>query len=211
MGSLGQLGVFVGLYFVLVMLFVLVGLGVLLRFCGVSILSFIWYLRAELMVVMATTSSDAVLPQIMEKLVKVGIPREVVGLVIPTGYSFTLDALSIYLGLSVLFLAQAFGIHLTWTQIFLVTGTALLTSKGAHGVPGGGIVILAATLAVVPEIPPVGLVLLVAVDWFIGIARAVGNIIGNCVATIVIAKWEGCLEPAAIRHALRTSEVLDVE
>ncbi|MBE7618990.1 cation:dicarboxylase symporter family transporter [Komagataeibacter sp. FXV2] len=203
MRSMGQLGAFVGLYFLLVILFVLVGLGVLLRLCGVGIFSFIWYLRAELAVVMATTSSDAVLPQIMEKLVAIGVPRDVVGLVIPAGYSFNLDALSIYLGLAVLFLAQTSGIHLTWTQIFLVTGTALVTSKGAHGVPGVGIVILAATLSVVPEIPQAGLVLLVAVDWFVGIARAVGNIMGNCVATLVIAKWEGRLDGVATQRALR--------
>ncbi|WP_282759833.1 cation:dicarboxylate symporter family transporter [Komagataeibacter saccharivorans] len=201
-GSLGQLGVFVALYSALVAVFVLVGLGLLLRLCGISIFSFIWYLRTELTVVLATTSSDAVLPQIMEKLAAIGIPREVVGLVIPTGYSFNLDALSIYLGLAVLFLAQASGVHLTWTQIFLVTGTALITSKGAHGVPGVAIVILAATLAVVPEIPPVGLVLLVAVDWFIGIARALGNVMGNCIATIAVAKWEGRLDVATAQRVL---------
>ncbi|WP_102323798.1 cation:dicarboxylate symporter family transporter [Komagataeibacter saccharivorans] len=204
-GSLGQLGVFVALYSALVAVFVLVGLGLLLRLCGISIFSFIWYLRTELTVVLATTSSDAVLPQIMEKLAAIGIPREVVGLVIPTGYSFNLDALSIYLGLAVLFLAQASGVHLTWTQIFLVTGTALVTSKGAHGVPGVAIVILAATLAVVPEIPPVGLVLLVAVDWFIGIARALGNVMGNCIATIAVAKWEGRLDVATAQRVLRSA------
>lgn len=204
-GSLGQLGVFVALYSALVAVFVLVGLGLLLRLCGISIFSFIWYLRTELTVVLATTSSDAVLPQITEKLAAIGIPREVVGLVIPTGYSFNLDALSIYLGLAVLFLAQASGVHLTWTQIFLVTGTALITSKGAHGVPGVAIVILAATLAVVPEIPPVGLVLLVAVDWFIGIARALGNVMGNCIATIAVAKWEGRLDVATAQRVLRSA------
>lgn len=204
-GSLGQLGVFVALYSALVAVFVLVGLGLLLRLCGISIFSFIWYLRTELTVVLATTSSDAVLPQIMEKLAAIGIPREVVGLVIPTGYSFNLDALSIYLGLAVLFLAQASGVHLTGTQIFLVTGTALVTSKGAHGVPGVAIVILAATLAVVPEIPPVGLVLLVAVDWFIGIARALGNVMGNCIATIAVAKWEGRLDVATAQRVLRSA------
>ena len=204
-GSLGQLGVFVALYSALVAVFVLVGLGLLLRLCGISIFSFIWYLRTELTVVLATTSSDAVLPQIMEKLAAIGIPREVVGLVIPTGYSFNLDALSIYLGLAVLFLAQASGVHLTWTQIFLVTGTALVTSKGAHSVPGVAIVILAATLAVVPEIPPVGLVLLVAVDWFIGIARALGNVMGNCIATIAVAKWEGRLDVATAQRVLRSA------
>ncbi|POF61399.1 C4-dicarboxylate transporter DctA [Novacetimonas maltaceti] len=205
MHSLEQLGAFVGLYFVLIALFILAGLGILLRACGIGIFSFIWYLRAELAVVMATTSSDAVLPQIMEKLTALDVPRDVVGLVIPAGYSFNLDALSIYLGLAVLFLAQASGIHLTWTQIFLVTGTALVTSKGAHGVPGVAIVILAATLAVVPEIPQVGLVLLVAVDWFIGIARALGNIMGNCVATLVIAKWEGRLDGTVAQRVLQQS------
>ncbi|GBQ09068.1 C4-dicarboxylate transporter DctA [Komagataeibacter rhaeticus] len=209
--SLGQLGVFVGLYFVLVGLFVLLGLGLLLRLCGVGIFSFMWYLRAELAVVLATTSSDAVLPPIMEKLAAIGIPREVVGLVIPAGYSFNLDALSIYLGLAVPFLAQASSVHLTGTQLFLVMGTALVTSKGGHGVPGVAIVILAATLAVVPEIPPAGLVLLVAVDWFIGIARALGNVMGNCVATIVVAKWEGQLDGATTRRALRMARAHGAE
>ncbi|MDT8872538.1 cation:dicarboxylase symporter family transporter [Komagataeibacter rhaeticus] len=208
--SLGQLGVFVGLYFVLVGLFVLLGLGLLLRLCGVGIFSFMWYLRAELAVVLATTSSDAVLPQIMEKLAAIGIPREVVGLVIPAGYSFNLDALSIYLGLAVPFLAQASGVHLTGTQLFLVMGTALVTSKGAWRARGCDCHSGRDTGGRAGN-SPAGLVLLVAVDWFIGIARALGNVMGNCVATIVVAKWEGQLDGAATRRALRMARTHGAE
>lgn len=192
--TLRQLVSLVMVYFLSVAIFVIVCLGIVLRLCGVRLFKLLSYLREELLVVVATTSSDAVLPQIMSKLRNMGVKKEVVGLVIPAGYSFNLDALSIYLGLTVIFLAQATGTHLSWTQIGLVLGTALITSKGAHGVPGVAIVILAATLSVVPSVPAIGLVLVISVDWFIGIARAVGNIIGNCVATVVVAAWEKDLD-----------------
>ncbi len=153
------------------------------------------YMREELTIVLATASSDAVLPQIMRKIERMGVKDSVVGLVIPTGYSFNLDAFSIYLTLAVVFIAQATNTPLSLGDLLLVLGVSLVTSKGAHGVPGSAIVILAATLNAVPSIPAIGLVLVLSVDWFIGMARALGNLIGNCVATVVIAAWEGRPRP----------------
>jgi aerobic C4-dicarboxylate transport protein len=210
-GALGQLGLLVVLYVGTVAGFVALALGLVMRLCGVSLWQLLVYLRAELLIVAATTASDAVLPQTMDKLARLGIRREVVGLVMPAGYSFNLDALSIYLGMAVLFLSQATGTPLGWGQLALVIGTALLTSKGAHGVPGVAIVILAATLAVVPQVPPIGLVLVVSVDWFIGIARALGNFVGNCVATIVVAAWEGEIDLAQARRVLAAGDERPVD
>ena len=143
---------------------------------------------------LATASSDAVLPQIMRKLERMGVKPSVVGLVVPTGYSFNLDAFSIYLTLATVFIAQATNTPLSFGDLLLVLGISLVTSKGAHGVPGSAIVILAATLNAVPAIPAIGLVLVLSVDWFIGMARALGNLIGNCVATVVIGAWEKDLD-----------------
>ncbi|NHN85741.1 cation:dicarboxylase symporter family transporter [Acetobacter musti] len=189
-----RLGAFTLLYFVAIVAFVVIILGSCLAACGIRPLKFLRYFREELLIVAATTSSDAVLPSIMTRLETLGVSRQVVGLVVPAGYSFNLDALSIYLGFAVVFLAQVTGTHLTWTQMITMLLTALVTSKGAHGVPGIAIVVLAATLAAIPSIPVASLVLLLAVDWFIGIARAVGNLAGNCVAPVVIAAWEGQLD-----------------
>jgi aerobic C4-dicarboxylate transport protein len=202
-GSLKQLISLVLLFYVAVTIFVLVVLGGVLRAAGLNILKFLAYLREELTIVLATASSDAVLPQIMRKLEFLGVKKSVVGLVVPTGYSFNLDAFSIYLTLAVVFIAQATNTPLSIGDLLLVLGISLLTSKGAHGVPGSAIVILAATLNAVPSIPAIGLVLVLSVDWFIGMARALGNLIGNCVATVAIASWEGDLDKA------RAAEVLD--
>ena len=146
------------------------------------------------MIVLGTASSDSVLPQIMRKLEHMGIKDSTVGLVIPTGYSFNLDAFSIYLTLATVFIAQATNTPLAFSDLLLILGVALLTSKGAHGIPGSAIVVLAATLSAVPVIPAIGLVLVLSVDWFMGMARALGNLIGNCVATVVIAAWEGDID-----------------
>ncbi|NHO32426.1 cation:dicarboxylate symporter family transporter [Acetobacter fallax] len=193
-GAIIQLGAFTLLYFLAIALFVFVILGGCLAACGIKPVRFFLYFREEILIVTATTSSDAVLPVIMTKLEAIGVSRQVIGLVVPAGYSFNLDALSIYLGFSVVFLAQVTGTHLTWIQMATMLLTALVTSKGAHGVPGIAIVVLAATLAAIPSIPVASLVLLLAVDWFIGIARAVGNLAGNCVAPVVVAAWEGQLD-----------------
>jgi aerobic C4-dicarboxylate transport protein len=193
-GSLTQLLSLVALFYAAVALFVFGVLGAVMRLSGLSLWKFLRYLRAELTIVLGTASSDAVLPQIMRKLVHLGIKDSTVGLVVPTGYSFNLDAFSIYLTLAVVFIAQATNTPLSFGDLMLVLGVSLVTSKGAHGVPGSAIVILAATLNAVPAIPAIGLVLVLSVDWFIGMARALGNLIGNCVATVVVAAWEGDLD-----------------
>jgi aerobic C4-dicarboxylate transport protein len=190
-GSLKQLVSLVFIFYACVILFVLVVLGSVLRVvAGLNIFKFLNYFREELTIVLATASSDAVLPQIMRKLERMGVKDSVVGLVIPTGYSFNLDAFSIYLTLAVVFIAQATNTPLSLGDLLLVLAVSLVTSKGAHGIPGSAIVILLATLNAVPTVPAIGLVLVLSVDWFIGIARALGNLIGNCVATVVIGAWE---------------------
>jgi aerobic C4-dicarboxylate transport protein len=187
---------------------VLVVLGTVMLLAGVNIFKFLAYLREELTIVLATASSDAVLPQIMRKLEHMGVKKSVVGLVIPTGYSFNLDAFSIYLTLAVVFIAQATNTPLSLGDLLLVLGVSLLTSKGAHGVPGSAIVILAATLNAVPTIPAIGLVLVLSIDWFVGMARAAGNLVGNCIAAVVVAAWEGDLDHAQV-HAVLDGEAAD--
>jgi aerobic C4-dicarboxylate transport protein len=209
-GSLKQLISLVVLFYVSVTVFVLGVLGSVMALVGLNIFKFLNYLREELTIVLATASSDAVLPQIMRKLERLGVKDSVVGLVIPTGYSFNLDAFSIYLTLAVVFIAQATNTPLSLGDLLLVLGVSLITSKGAHGVPGSAIVILAATLNAVPSIPAIGLVLVLSVDWFIGMARALGNLIGNCIATVVIAAWEGDLDRAKARQVLDGAELVDV-
>ncbi|TMK17580.1 MAG: C4-dicarboxylate transporter DctA, partial [Alphaproteobacteria bacterium] len=209
-GSLKQLASLVALFYLSIAVFVFVVLGVVMRLAGLSILRFLAYLREELTIVLATASSDAVLPQIMRKLEWMGVKKSVVGLVIPTGYSFNLDAFSIYLTLATVFIAQATNTPLSLGDLLLILGVSLVTSKGAHGVPGSAIVILAATLNAVPSIPAIGLVLVLSVDWFIGMARALGNLIGNCVATVVIAAWEKDLDHAKAKEILYGRFTVDV-
>lgn len=202
---------FLIIYFISVLFFVFIILGFTLKvFCKINIFSLLSYLKEEMLIVLATTSSDAVLPAIMKKLINLGVGSKTVGIVIPAGYSFNLDALSIYIGLSILFLSQAAHVALSWKELLSVIFTALLTSKGAHGVPGMAIVILTATLSMVPEIPGVGIILLVSVDWFIGIARAFGNITGNCVATCVIAKLEKDQNEQQVHEILSSSNIKSV-
>ncbi|URD36304.1 dicarboxylate/amino acid:cation symporter [Methylobacterium tardum] len=208
--SLKQLSMLVVLFYAGVAFFVLVVLGGILRLAGFSIFKLLAYLREELTVVAGTASSDCVLPQVMRKLERLGIKDSTVGLVIPTGYSFNLDAFSLYLTLATVFIAQATNTDLSFGHLMLILGIALLTSKGAHGVPGSAIVVLAATLSAVPEIPVIGLVLVLSVDWFVGIARALGNLIGNCVATVVIAAWEGDIDRAQARRILDGEPATDM-
>ncbi len=207
-GSLQQLVSLVVLFYVAIAFFVLVVLGVVMRLAGLSILKFLGYLREELTIVLATASSDAVLPQIMRKLERMGVKPSVVGLVVPTGYSFNLDAFSIYLTLATVFIAQATNTPLSFGDLLLILGISLVTSKGAHGVPGSAIVILAATLNAVPSIPAIGLVLVLSIDWFIGMARALGNLVGNCVATVVIAAWEKDLDLETAKRVLDGDDVV---
>jgi aerobic C4-dicarboxylate transport protein len=209
-GSLKQLLSLVLIFYVSVAIFVVVVLGSIMRVLGFNIFKFLSYLREELTIVLATASSDAVLPQIMRKLERMGVKNSVVGLVIPTGYSFNLDAFSIYLTLAVVFIAQATNTPLSLGDLLLVLAVSLVTSKGAHGVPGSAIVILLATLNAVPTIPVIGLVLVLSVDWFIGIARALGNLIGNCVATVVIGAWEHEVDMATAKRVLDGETTVDV-
>ena len=201
--SLEPLAVLVAVFWIAVALFVIVVLGAVLRLAtGLNIVRLLAYFRDDLTIVLATASSDAVLPQIMRKLERLGVRPSVVGIVVPTGYSFNLDAFSIYLTLATVFIAQATGTPLSGLDLCKILGIALLTSKGAHGVPGSAIVILAATLDAVPAIPAIGLVLVLSVDWFIGMARALGNLIGNCVATLVVAAWEKDIDLARAKRVL---------
>ena len=209
--SLEQLASLVVVFWVAVALFVVVVLGTVMKLTtGLNILRFLAYFREELTIVLATASSDAVLPQIMRKLERMGVKPSVVGLVVPTGYSFNLDAFSIYLTLATVFIAQATNTPLSVGDLLLVLGISLVTSKGAHGVPGSAIVILAATLNAVPAIPAIGLVLVLSIDWFIGMARALGNLIGNCVATVVIAAWEKDLDIGLARQVLAGNVAVDL-
>ena len=210
-GSLKQLGYLVVLFYGTVIIFVVVILGSVLRLAGFPIFKFIRYLKDELMIVLGTASSDSVLPQVMRKLEKMGISDSTVGLVIPTGYSFNLDAFSIYLTLAAVFIAQATNTPLSLENLLVILGVALITSKGAHGVPGSAIVILAATLTAIPDIPVLGLVLVLSVDWFMGIARALGNLIGNCVATVVVAAWEKDIDKVQARKVLDGKVEVDLD
>ena len=206
--SLKQLGMLVLVFYASCFVFVAVVLGVVMRLAGFSIFKLIRYLREELSIVLGTASSDAVLPQIMRKLEWMGVKDSTVGLVIPTGYSFNLDGFSIYLTLAVIFIAQATNTPLSIHDLIVVVLVSLVTSKGAHGIPGSAIVILAATLSAIPAIPVLGLVLILPVDWFVGIARALTNLIGNCVATVVVAVWENDIDRARAHRVLNRDAAL---
>jgi aerobic C4-dicarboxylate transport protein len=172
-------------------IFIFVVLGGVLRYYKMSIIDFLKYIKAELLIVLGTSSSEAALPSLMEKLEKIGCSKSVVGLVIPTGYSFNLDGTSIYLSMSVIFLAQLYDVHLSFFEILTILGLLMITSKGAAGVTGSGFIVLASTLTAIHKIPVEGLAFLLGVDRFMSEARAITNIIGNGVATIAISKNEG--------------------
>jgi aerobic C4-dicarboxylate transport protein len=192
--SLVQLGALVATFYITALIFVLVVLGAIAWACGFSILKFLAYIREELLIVLGTSSSESALPQLIEKLERLGARKSVVGLVVPTGYSFNLDGTNIYMTLATLFLAQATNTHLSFAQMGALLGVAMLTSKGASGVTGAGFITLAATLAVVPDIPIAALAVLVGVDRFMSECRALTNFVGNGVATLVVARWEGALD-----------------
>jgi aerobic C4-dicarboxylate transport protein len=210
-GSMKQLGGLVLLFYASVAIFVVVVLGGIMRLSGFSLFKLLRYMREELTIVLGTAAGDSVLPQTMRKLERLGIKDSTVGLVIPTGYSFNLDAFSIYITLAAVFIAQATNTPVSMTDLLTILAIALVTSKGAHGVPGSAIVVLAATLHAIPAIPAIGLVLVLSVDWFMGIARALGNLIGNCVATVAIAAWEGDIDREQARLVLDGHESPDDE
>jgi aerobic C4-dicarboxylate transport protein len=200
--ALVKLGALVATFYATSLIFVLVVLGLIAALAGFSILKFIRYIREELLIVLGTSSSESVLPQMMEKLQRLGAGRTTVGLVIPTGYSFNLDGTNIYMTLATLFLAQATNTPMTLGQELTLLAVAMLTSKGASGVTGAGFITLAATLAVVPQIPIAALALLVGVDRFMSECRALTNLVGNGVAALVVARWEGDLDREVLAREL---------
>lgn len=200
--SLLRLGALVATFYVTALLFVFVVLGLIARAVGFSIFAFLRYIREELLVVLGTSSSESVLPQLMEKLQRLGCSRSVVGLVIPTGYSFNLDGTNIYMTLATLFLAQASGVELSLGQQIVILLIAMVTSKGASGVTGAGFITLATTIAVVPEIPIASLAILVGVDRFMSECRSLTNLVGNGVATITVAAWEKELDREVLAREL---------
>lgn len=202
LAALLKLGALVATFYATSLLFVLIVLGLIALAAGFSIFKFLRYIREELLIVLGTSSSESVLPQMMEKMQRLGAGKTTTGLVIPTGYSFNLDGTNIYMTLATLFLAQATNIDLTLTQELTLLGVAMLTSKGASGVTGAGFITLAATLAVAPQIPIASLALLVGVDRFMSECRALTNLVGNGVATIVIARWEGDLDRETLAREL---------
>ncbi|MGZ6015837.1 MAG: cation:dicarboxylate symporter family transporter, partial [Phenylobacterium sp.] len=200
--SLAQLGAVVGTFYLTSLLFVLIVLGVIARLAGFSTLKFLAYIRDELLIVLGASSSEAALPLIMAKLQRMGAGKTTVGLVIPTGYSFNLDGTNIYMTLATLFLAQATNTPLSLGQEATLLGVAMLTSKGASGVAGAGFITLAATLAVIPDLPIAALGLLVGVDRFNSACRALTNFAGNGVGALVIARWEGDLDRDKLKAEL---------
>ena len=200
--ALVPLGLLVGEFFLTGVLFVLIVLGAVAATAKFSILRFLNYIREEILIVLGTSSSETVLPQIMEKLERLGASKSVVGLVVPTGYSFNLDGTNIYMTLATLFLAQVSHVDLTWPQMLSIIGISMLTSKGASGVTGAGVITLAATLAVTPGVPVESIAILIGVDRFMSLIRAQVNLIGNGVATLVVAGWEGELDRNALEREL---------
>jgi len=192
--SLLPLAKLMGSFYLTCALFVFVVLGLIARFTGFSIFKFIKYIKEELLIVLGTSSSESALPNLMRKLERLGCSKPVVGLVVPTGYSFNLDGTNIYMTMAALFVAQATNTDLTLTQELTILLVAMLTSKGASGITGAGFITLAATLAVVPTIPVAGMALILGIDRFMSEARALTNFIGNGVATVVVSKWENELD-----------------
>ncbi|EIZ77710.1 sodium:dicarboxylate symporter family protein [Novosphingobium sp. Rr 2-17] len=201
-GSLVNLGALVATFYLTALLFVVVVLGTVARLTGFSIFKLIRYLKAELLLVLGTSSSEAALPNLIEKMERAGCEKSIVGLVVPTGYSFNLDGTNIYMTLAALFIAQATGVELTLGQELLLLGVAMLSSKGAAGVTGAGFITLAATLSIVPTVPLAGMALILGVDRFMSECRSLTNFIGNAVATIVVARWEGGLDREKLNAAL---------
>ena len=203
LASLGPLVKLIAALYITSILFVGILLGAIARLAGFGILRFLWYLREEILLVLATSSSEPALPPLMAKLEKLGCSKALVGLVVPTGYTFNTDGTSLYMTMAALFVAQATNTHLTLSQQFLILGVAVLTSKGASGVQGAAFIALVATMMVIPTIPVAGMALILGIDRFLSMCRAVVNMIGNAVATLVIARWEKELDRSALhRHLL---------
>ncbi len=210
-GTLLSLGELMAAFYATCLLFIFGVLGVVARLTGFSITRFVSYIREELLIVLGTSSSESALPRLMGKLNKLGVEKSVVGLVVPTGYSFNLDGTCIYLTMAAIFLAQATNTDLSIWQELSILAVLLLTSKGAAGVTGSGFIVLAATLATVGHIPVASIALILGVDRFMSEARALTNLIGNGVATLVVAKWEGALDMDKLTAELANPSVDEVE
>ena len=208
-GSLSKLGAFMGCFYLTCLIFIFVVLGTIAKLCGFNIFKFISYIKEELLIVLGTSSSESALPRMMAKLENLGCTKSVVGLVIPTGYSFNLDGTSIYLTMAAVFVAQATNTPLTITQTVTILAVLMLTSKGAAGVTGSGFVTLAATFTAIPTIPVAGLALILGIDRFMSEARALTNLVGNGVATVVVSRWENELDMAKMTRVLNNQNVAD--
>ncbi|MBA0084628.1 MAG: dicarboxylate/amino acid:cation symporter [Acidobacteria bacterium Pan2503] len=202
LASLGPLAKLLATLYITSTLFIVVLLGSIARVAGFGIFRFLWFLREEILVVLATSSSEPVLPALMAKLERLGCSKTLVGLVVPAGYTFNADGTSLYMTLAALFVAQATNTHLSLTQQFTILGVAVLTSKGASGVQGAAFIALVATMMVIPTIPVAGMALILGIDRFLSMCRAVVNMTGNAVATLVIARWENELDRGALEHHL---------
>jgi aerobic C4-dicarboxylate transport protein len=205
--SLVPMAALIGLFYLTCAFFIFVVLGIIARIAGFNIFKVVGYIKSELLLVLATSSSESALIPLMEKMERLGLSRSIVGLVIPTGYSFNLDGTNIYMTLASLFIAQALGIHLTLSQQLAILVVAMITSKGAAGVTGSGFITLAATLAVVPGIPVAGMALILGIDKFMSEARAITNHIGNCLAAVIMASWEKELDWDRFHAVLDRKEV----
>ena len=201
-GSLAKLGMLMGSFYLTCLIFIFGVLGLIARLTGFSIFKFVSYIKEELLIVLGTSSSESVLPRMMAKMEILGCGKSVVGLVIPTGYSFNLDGTSIYLTMAAVFVAQATNTHLTLVQTLTILAVLMLTSKGAAAVTGGGFITLAATFAAIPTIPVAGLALILGIDRFMSEARALTNLVGNGVATVVVSKWENELDLKRLQNTL---------
>jgi len=202
LASLGPLVKLIATLYVTSLFFVVVLLGGIARLAGFGILRFLWFLREEILLVLATSSSEPALPALMGKLERLGCSKALVGLVVPTGYTFNADGTSLYMTLAALFVAQATNTHLSLAQQFTILGVALLTSKGASGVQGAAFIALVATMMVIPTIPVAGMALILGIDRFLSMCRAAVNMIGNAVATLVVARWENELDRATLQRNL---------
>ncbi len=211
LGSLLQLGQLMATFYITCLVFIFVVLGGIARYHGFSIWKFIRYIKEELLIVLGTSSSETVLPRMMAKMENLGARKSVVGLVIPTGYSFNLDGTSIYLTMAAVFIAQATNTPMSIGQQITLLLVLLLTSKGAAGVTGSGFIVLAATLSAVGHVPVAGLALILGIDRFMSEARALTNLIGNGVATIVVAKWTGDLDTVRLQQQLNNESALDAD
>jgi aerobic C4-dicarboxylate transport protein len=209
--TLLSLGNLMACFYATCLLFIFVVLGAIARIHGFSIWSFIRYIKEELFIVLGTSSSESVLPRMIAKLEKLGVEKSVVGLVIPTGYSFNLDGTSIYLTMAAVFIAQATNTPMDVFQQVTLLVVLLLTSKGAAGVTGSGFIVLAATLSAVGHVPVAGVALILGIDRFMSEARALTNLVGNGVATVVVGKWCGQLDEAQMRAQLETGGAAPVQ